>query len=140
MTCLFKADVDNVGIPYLKKLHLKHAGQKESYGYFAHSIVTDICSQKNYKDIQNISLVSNDSFSRERLFVEYINPVIINGFECSRMAEIAPDIFQVKMKNADLILKAQKPALLEGGTGVVTVSGREVNYYSLTDIDGLGFP
>ena len=138
MDCLFKADIDKVAIPYLKHISRKKPGSKSRYVYFAHSIVSDIGKQKNHKEVQNISLVSNDSFNQKRLFIDYIDPVIVHGFVNNEIAEVAPDTFHIKTNNLDLVLKSKKSPLLEGGEGYITVCGRDSYYYSLTDMEASG--
>ncbi len=138
MNCLFRVDVENVEIPYLKHLPVNKILGGKKYICFAHSVVSDLENQKNYKEVQNVSLVSNDSFTKERLFVNYINPILLKGFENNEIAEIENDVFHIKTEKLDLILKSQKPALLEGGEGHITVCGRESYYYSLTDLETSG--
>ncbi|MFA5030976.1 MAG: lipocalin-like domain-containing protein, partial [Patescibacteria group bacterium] len=62
MDCLFKANLKKVKIPFLSKLPF-HQLSGTPYVYFAHSVVSDIAKQKNYKEIQYVSMSSNDSFS-----------------------------------------------------------------------------
>ena len=138
MDCLFKADIDNVEIPHLRDLRLKHSDSKSRYVYFAHSVVSDIKKQKNHKNVQSISLASNDSFSDDKLFINYIDPLIIEGYVNNEIAELGKDRFHIKTDSLDLTLTSQKPALLEGGAGHITVCGRDSYYYSLTDMKTSG--
>ena len=66
MDCLFKANPSKLNIPYLRKL-LRH----KHTVYFAHSVLSDIKSEKSYKEIQNISIMSVDSFKRPLFFANY---------------------------------------------------------------------
>ncbi len=134
MDCLFKADLLKVNIPYLSQIPLKKSLGKKFDVYFAHSVVSDLQRRKNYKEIQNISLISRDSFQREKLFVNYINPLIVQGFSNSEIAQINDRQFHLKTERLDLLLTSRKPALLEGGAGFIEVCGRQSFYYSLTDL------
>jgi predicted secreted hydrolase len=138
MVCLFKADIEKAELPFLRRLPIRKMLGSARHAYFAHTIVSDIGARKTYKEVQNISLVSKDSFSRDRLFVEYIDPVIVRGYVNNEIAEISPDTFHVKTGYLDLVLSSKKPALLENGDGHITVCGRESRYYSLTDLEAVG--
>ena len=138
MDCLFKADIEKVNIPYLSKIPFQKFFNKKQDVYFAHAILSDIGKQKNYKEVQNVSLVSNDSFLKENLFVNYIDPILLGGFVNDEIEEIAPDIFHIKTENLDLKLESKKPVLLEGGGGHISVCGRGSYYYSLTDLKTSG--
>lgn len=138
MNCLFKADIEKVDLPYVRRLPMKKIFKDARYFYFAHSILSDIGAQKTYKDVQNISMVSKDSFGKERLFIDYIDPIVVQGFVGSEIAEIARDSFHVKAECFDLTLDSKKPALLEGGNGHISVCGKQSWYYSLTDFEASG--
>ena len=138
MDCFFKTDISKITIPHFKAVTFEKFIGKNRYAYFAHSVVSDITNQKNYKEIQDISMVSDDSFKRQRFFLNYIDPIIIHGYDNNEMAEIAPDVFHIKSRYLDLNLKSHKPALLEGGEGHTSVCGRDSYYYSLTDLSAKG--
>src|SRR3989338_2291044 len=127
MDCLFKADTNKANIPFLKRVPTKNI-------YFAHSILSDIGTQKSYPEIQNISLVSNDSFTRPLLYANYTNPIMINGYVNSVIEEITAGNYHIKSSNFDLILRSQKPPLLVGGRGHIVVCNRDSYYYSLTNL------
>lgn len=129
MDCLFKADIGKVKLPFLK-----NPFKGMPYVHFAHSVVSDLLRKKVEKDIQNISIVSRDSYKKERLFVEYIDAMVAKGFAVSRIEEIGANIFELKTEKMSLRLAAKKPALLEGGAGHIEVCGRPSYYYSLTDL------
>jgi len=131
MDCLFRADAKKINIPFLKRV-------PSPYVYFAHSVLSDIAAQKNYKEVQNISMVSRDSFRRPRLFINYIDPLIMRGYANSEIAEISPFHFHLKTEQIDLWLESKKKPLLEGGEGHISVCGRESYYYSLTDLSVYG--
>jgi predicted secreted hydrolase len=137
MDCLFRADVKKVNIPYLKNF----VGRSKSarYAAFAHSVLVDIAKKESQKEVQNISLVSRDSFTRPLFFVNYIDPVsAVNGFVANEIAEMKPGTFHVKTKWADLTMVSKKKPLLEGGEGFIAVRGRESFYYSLTKLKTTG--
>lgn len=137
MDCLFRADPLSVGIPYLKNFFGRSAGG--TYVIFAHSIFTDIAAEKNYKNIQNISLASRDSFTKPLFSVNYLDPLALaGGFFANEMTETAPGNFHIKTDRIDLVMRAKKKPLLEGGKGYITVRGKESFYYSLTDLETTG--
>ena len=133
MNCLFRVDVKKVNIPYLKNFigHLP----SPKYGAFAHSVMANLTKGESYKDIQNVSLVSRDSFSKSLFFVNYIDPMsLASGFVVGEIAETKPNVFHVRTKWADLTMESRKHPMLEGGKGFITVRGRQSFYYSLTDL------
>jgi len=138
MNCLFRANIEKVRIPHLEHLPLKKIFKEDQHMYFAHSMLADIASGKNSKEIQNVSMVSNDSFKQDRLFINYIDPVIVQGFVDNEIVETGPDEFHVKTKDFDLSLRSKKQPLLEGGDGFISVCGRESYYYSLTSLEASG--
>ncbi len=138
MDCLFKADLKKVGIPFLKRIPFKKITGVLPYVYFAHSVISDISNQKNYKEIQNISLVSRDSFTKPLLFINYISPMILGGYTNNEMTENSPNNFHIKTSNLNLQLASRKSPLLEGGVGYISVCDRESYYYSLTDLQVTG--
>lgn len=131
MDCLFKADIKKVNIPFLSHIPFKTV-------YFTHSILSDIAKQKSYLDIQNIAIVSKDSFTKPFLFVNYTDLNIINGYFNSVIEEVTPFCYHLKTENFDLTLQSVKSPLLESGSGFVTVCGKESYYYSLTNLRVLG--
>jgi predicted secreted hydrolase len=137
MDCLFRANASKVNIPYLKDIFGRSASGK--YLAFAHSVLIDIAKKTSHKDIQNISLVSRDSFKRPLFYVNYIDPVAVtNGFLANEIAETTPGTFHVKTEWIDLIMTSKKKPMLEGGRGFITVRDRESFYYSLTDLATTG--
>ncbi len=138
MDCLFRADIERAKIPYLSNLPLGKVFGKGRHAYSAHSILTNIALNRNHKELQHASIVSNDSFVGERLFVDYIDPIIMHGFVNNIIEETGDDIFHIKTSYVDLKLESRKPMLLENGNGFVTVCGRGSYYYSLTDMETSG--
>jgi len=135
MDCLFRADVAKVALPYIKNFF----GQSKSAGFvvFANAALADFSDKKNYKDIQNISLPSRDSFSRPLFYVCYTDPIARTKGPYE-IAETKPGCFHVKTDRIDLILESKKQPMLEGGKGFVTVCNRESFYYSLTGLMASG--
>jgi predicted secreted hydrolase len=131
MDCLFRADLKKVQIPFLRKIPVK---DNTTVIYFAHSVVSDLTTQKSYKEVQNVSMISRDSFKRPLMFANYIDPFIIRGFANYEIAETSPFNFHLKTENLDLQMNSQKAPLMEGGKGYISVCGRESYYYSLTDL------
>ncbi len=131
MDCLFQADLKKVQIPFLRKIPVK---EDSNFIYFAHSIVSDLKKKKTYREIQNISMLSRDSFKRPLLFANYIDPLIIRGYANCEIAETGPFNFHLKTELLDLHLESRKQPLMEGGQGYISVCGRESYYYSLTDL------
>lgn len=138
MDCLFKADIAKAKIPHLEHASLQKFLGKSRNAYFAHSVISDIEKQENHKEVQEVSIVSADSFTKERLFVDYIDPIILRGYVDNEIAETDENIFRIKNKFIDLVLESKKPALLEGGSGYINVGGRESRYYSLTSLETRG--
>lgn len=132
MDCLFKADVKKVNIPFLKKIPYRNI-------YFAHSLLTDLGRQKNEPEVQYLTFVSQDSFKRPELFVNYYNPLELMGnYSNYAIEKIDTRTYRIKTKKLDLILESTKPALLEGGQGHIKVCGRKSYYYSLTNLKASG--
>lgn len=137
MDCLFRVDVARVKIPFLGGFlpHLKSG----KFLAFSHSVITDIKKKKNYKDIQYVSLLSRDSFSRPLFFVNYVNALEgVGNFAVNEIAESKMGTFHIKTERMDLVLESQKPIMLEGGKGFITVCGNESFYYSHTRLKTSG--
>jgi predicted secreted hydrolase len=139
MNCLFQADLKRVDLPFLRKIPFKrYAANFLPYVHFAHSVISDIGRQKNYKEVQNISLVSRDSFSKPFLFINYIDPLIVKGYVNNEIVQTGPETFHLKTEMMDLVLTAKKPVLLEQGKGFIVGCGRKSYYYSFTDLHAKG--
>jgi len=126
MDCLFQADAKKIGLPFLRVPFKKT--------YFSHSLLSDVKRQKFYPKVSYISLISNDSFKQPLLFVNYVDANFFDGYEVNEIKEIKPFQYQIKTENFDLILKAEKKPLLEGGNGYLNLKGRKTYYYSLTNL------
>jgi predicted secreted hydrolase len=127
MDCLFKADVKKVKIPFLRPLPLKDV-------YFSHSLLSDVKEQRSYPLIQPITFVSRDSFNKPYLFINYANPWLETSYFNSEISQQSADKFFLKTEQFELTLQAQKPPLLEGGSGYIKVADKYTYYYSLTDL------
>ncbi|MCX8147072.1 MAG: hypothetical protein N3D84_01245 [Candidatus Woesearchaeota archaeon] len=131
MDCLFRADAKRSKIPLIEKIPLKHV-------YFAHSLLSDIGNKKAYKDILPLAVVSEDSFSRGLLFVNYTAPSL-KGYLNYEINELEKFKYRVKSRFFDLLLEATKKPLLEGGRGFLNLDSKQTYYYSLTHLKAKGF-
>ncbi len=131
MDCLFKVNARKCRIPYVKQFPGRNF-------HFAHSVLCDINAKKNHKSIQHVSLVSRDSFKRPLMYANYMNPVIIGGYLNCEIEETSQHDFRLKTENFSLELRSQKEPLMEGGKGFINACGREMYYYSLTDMRATG--
>jgi len=129
MNCLFKVKVDKVKIPFLK-VPLKTA-------YFSHSLLSDIKNKKFYSEVNPLSIVSTDSFSKPLLFIEYTQPSL-NGYISYIIEKTEKSKYHIKTKDMDLTFISTKTPLLEGGKGFVSLNPKETYYYSLTNLKTRG--
>jgi predicted secreted hydrolase len=127
MDCLFKVDVEKVKIPFLSRIPLKTT-------YFSHSQLSDI-KQRSFNDrIAPFSVISDDSFSKEQLYINYINPEIKNGYHNCIIEKVGASKYHIKNEDIDLTMTPMKECLLEGGDGYVNLHSRSAYYYSLTNL------
>ena len=131
MNCLFKADVKDVQIPFLSKLPLKTL-------YFSHSIISDIRNKTFYPIIDYITMVSRDSFSKPLLFINYTNPIILDGYVNSVIEKTKESVYHIKTEDMDLMLTSIKKPLLVGGNGYINLCSKDTYYYSLTNLETEG--
>lgn len=134
MDCFFKVDISKVNIPHLAPHLIEDVFKHGEYIHFAHSVISDISNNKNYKEIQNISLLSKDSFKKDLLFINYKNAHIWGKELNDKIIEISPNNFHIETRNLDLILESKKKQLLEGGHGYVGTPKAGSYYYSFTDM------
>ncbi|HHE76403.1 MAG TPA: hypothetical protein ENL27_00195 [Candidatus Parcubacteria bacterium] len=127
MNCLFKADVKKVKIPFLTKVPIKIL-------HFSHSVFSDIKNEEFYPSIDYISIISEDSFSKPLLFINYTNPMVITGYTNCVIEETEKFVYHLKDKNVDLKLTSVKKPLLVGGSGYVNLQTKKTYYYSLTNL------
>ncbi len=130
MDCFFRADVKKVKIPFLK-IPLKTV-------HFSHSILTNITGKRFYPNVDLVSVISEDSFKRPLLYINYTDPIIIDGYVNRVIEEPNPFEYHIKTESFDLDLRATKPPLLEGGEGYLDLSGRRTYYYSFTNLEARG--
>lgn len=134
MDCFFKVNIAKVKIPHIAPHLVEDIFKKGEYLHFAHSVITDIANNKSYKEIQNISLLSADSFKKNLLYINYKNAHILGESLNSKIDEVTPNNFHIKTKDLDLILESKKKPLLEGGHGYVGTPKAGSYYYSFTDL------
>jgi predicted secreted hydrolase len=128
MDCLFKANPKKVKFPFLRGVPVETL-------YFYHSLITDIKKKKFYPRIDYVSIVSKDSFSKPLLFINFTNPVIVNGYFNNIMHEVEKDHYNIKTEDIELQLDSKKKPLLEGGSGYLRLpNSRSTYYYSLTNL------
>ena len=138
MDCFFKVNLSRVNIPYILPHLIEDYLKRGEYFHFAHSIVVDISNKKTYKEIQNVSLVSEDTFKKELLFIKYKNSPILGDHFNSEIIENMPNNFHIQNKDLNLELASKKSPLLEGGHGYVGTSEMGSYYYSFTDLFAKG--
>ncbi|MFA6354858.1 MAG: lipocalin-like domain-containing protein [Candidatus Paceibacterota bacterium] len=134
MDCFFKVNIAKVKIPHIAPHLVEDIFKKGEYLHFAHSVITDIANNKSYKEIQNISVLSSDSFKKDLLYINYKNAHILGADLNGKIVEISPNNFHIKTKDLDLILESKKKPLLEGGHGYVGTPKAGSYYYSFTDL------
>jgi len=134
MDCFFKVDLAKVNIPHIAPHLIEDIFKDGEYLHFAHSVISDISKNKSYKEIQNISLISKDSFKKDLLYINYKNAHIIGESLNGEIIETTPNNFHLKTKNLDLDLHSNKTPLLEGGHGYVGTPIAGSYYYSFTDL------
>jgi len=127
MDCLFKVDVKKVKIPFLSKIPLKTS-------YFSHSLLTDLSNKSFLHKITPFSIISEDSFSKPLLYVNYINPEIKKGYTNCIIEKTGESTYHLKNENIDLKLTAIKKPLFEGGKGFLNLHSKTTYYYSLTNL------
>jgi predicted secreted hydrolase len=138
MDCFFKVNFNKAKIPHVLPHLIEDHFKNGEYIHFAHSVISDISNKKSYKEIQNISLISGDSFQKELLFINYKNGNFLDDPLNSEIIETSPNNFKLKTKHLNLNLKSRKDPLLEGGHGYVGTPQAGSYYYSLTDMEVKG--
>ena len=131
MNCLFKTNPKKINLPFVKKMPLKDY-------YFSHHLVSDIKNKKFESYIHPLILVSKDSFTREKLFINYVALPVINYINFC-IEEIDDFKYRVKTDSFDLILTSRKKPLLADESGFLNPGTAYENYYySLTDLETEG--
>lgn len=129
MDCLFKVDVNKVKMLFLR-VPFKIA-------YFSHSLLSDIKENKFYPEVNPLSIVSTNSFSKPLLFINYTSP-FLNGSTNYIIEKLEKSKYHIKTKNIDLIITSTKKPLLVGGKGFVDLKPEKTYYYSLTNLQTKG--
>ena len=134
MDCFFKVNLAKVKIPHLAPHLVEDIFKKGEYIHFSHSVVTDISNKKSHKEIQNISIVSDDSFKKDLLYIDYYKSNIFGYNSRGKIIEITPNNFHIQNNYLNLVLISKKKPLLEGGHGYVGTHQNGSYYYSFTDL------
>ncbi len=129
MNCLFKADIKKVKIAFLKSPF--------KTSYFSHSLLSDIKNKKFYPEVNPLSLISTDSFSKPFLFINYASPSL-KGYTNCVIESLGKGIYHLKTRDVDLVLSSVKKPLLEGGKGFINLDPEKTYYYSLTNLKTKG--
>jgi len=135
MDCLFKADIKKVKIPFLKSPF--------DVGYFSHSLLSDVRRKKFYQEVNPLSIVSTDSFTKPLLFINYTVPSL-KGYtnyvmECvDKGRGSTGTTYHIKTSDIDLTMVSTKRPLLEGGKGFIDLNSDKTYYYSLTNLATTG--
>jgi len=127
MNSFFKVDVERVKIPFLSKIPF-------TTSYFSHSLITDIHRKQFSQRVSPIALISDDSFSKPLLYINYVNPALKNKYTNCVLEKTGPSTYLLKNEDVDLQLTSRKAPLLEGGRGLVNLHGKKAYYYSLTNL------
>lgn len=133
MDCFFKVNLSKVNIPHFVPHLIEEHFKNGEYIHFAHSIISDISLGVSYKEVQNISLLSDDSFKKELLYINYKNAHVLGSDLTGEIKETTANNFHIKTNNLNLDLESQKEPLLEGGHGYVGTPQSGSYYYSFTD-------
>ncbi len=127
MDCLFKIDNKKVHVPILSRLPVKTV-------YFSHSLISDLKAKKFYPRTSPFSIISEDSFTKPLLYINYLNPELKNGYTNCAIEQLNTSTYRVKNERIDLTLVATKQPLLEGGRGFLDLKSSTTYYYSLTNL------
>jgi predicted secreted hydrolase len=127
MDCLFKVDIKKIKIPFLSKALPK-------ISYFSHSLITDLNKKIFYHRLAPFSIISDDSFSKPALFINYLNPKIKTGYSNCVIERLDEVRYHIKNEDLDLTLTSTKKPLLEGGVGYLDFHPQTTYYYSLTSL------
>ncbi len=133
MDCLFRVNVKKLGVPLINKII-----PGDFYFYFAHSIISDVKNKKNHLNIKPAVLLSKDSFKKPQLYINYTNPLLINGFDSYVIEKTDLLTYHIENENLDLKLKTVKNPMLEKGIGFTDNLGEKSFYYSITNFEASG--
>lgn len=127
MNCLFRVDVKKSKIPFLSKIPLKTS-------YFSHSILSDLKNKIFSNRIAPFSLISEDSFYKQALYIDYVNPAIKQDFINCIIEKIGGNTYHIKNEDINLKMNLVKKPLLAGGNGLLDFRSKKSYYYSLTNL------
>ena len=130
MNCLFKADPKKTSIPLVEKIPAKQV-------YFSHSILSDIGKKKTIVRTHPLSILSNDSFTKKNLFINYLNPSITE-YVSNEIIEVGKFKYKIKNEDIELTLTGKKKPFIHNGKGYFIIKGKKVFYYSFTDMEAKG--
>ena len=127
MDCFFRVDVKRVKIPFLSKIPFR-------ISHFSHSLISDLGNKSFAHRVAPITLVSDDSFPNDHLYIGYINPSIRNSYTPCVIEKTGASSYRVKNEGLDLRMVSTKRPLLEGGDGFIDLGSKSTYYYSLTNL------
>ena len=134
MDCFFKVNLAKVNISHIAPHLIENIFKDGEYLHFAHSVVSDISKGKSYKEIQNISLISDDSFKNDLLFINYRNAHILGEDQKGEIIEIKPNDFYLKTKNISLTLESKKETLTKREEAGATVGDQDAPLFVVVRI------
>ncbi len=126
MNCLFRLSPKKMGFP-LNDL------------YSAHYLLIDVDNGTKHAKIDYLVRLSDDSFQRDGLLINYTDPLFVSHYLGKTMEEERLGHYHLKDGQVDLYLRSNKPAMLNGGQGYVGLAGESSYYYSLTDLTASGY-
>jgi len=128
MTCLFRVKGKKVRLPFLK------VPVKELF--FSHSILYDLENKKIIREMLPIVVLSEDSFQKKDLFINYYFPLRKNftDYEISRQGEE----LRIKNRFMELSCRQTKKPLLEGGAGFMNYGREKTYYYTYSNLEAAG--
>ncbi len=128
MTCLFKADKNKVNLSFLRVPFRTI--------YFAHTLLYNLSKRTVEKEILPVVIVSEDSFTKEKLFINYTY-LLRKKFFNYEIARKDSGI-HIKTRFFDLTAKEKKKPLLEGGNGYIDLGTKTTYYYTYPRLDVAG--
>lgn len=131
MTTLFRVNTRRIGDPIVKRFPMKTL-------YFSHSLLFNVAQRSFSPMMDYVVIPSRDSFAKERLFINYTSPFILNGYFNNVIEERNLFEYRVKNEQVDLELDATKKPLLVGGNGYQRLGTKGSYYYSLTHLKTSG--
>lgn len=129
MNCLFRVKGEKVKVSFLK-FPVKEL-------FFSHSILFDLENKKIRAETLPLVIVSEDSFQKKDLFINYYYPLRKNfaDYEIAKQGSA----YHIKNRFLDLSCRPTKPPLLEGGSGLLDLGRKKTFYYSYTNLKASGY-